>query len=159
MKKIKQLFKKYRELILYVIFGALTTGVNFVSYWVLEHLFGNGGKIYLFTNAAAWLISVIFAYVTNKLFVFESKEITGKSLFKEASEFLGARIFSFLVEEGGMWLLVDISGMKKLLFTVLGIDITGQLISKVILAVIVVILNYVFSKFIVFRKKKTDKND
>lgn len=154
MEKIKQLLKKYREIILYVIFGALTTGVNFVSYWVLEHIFGNGGKVYLFTNAAAWLISVVFAYVTNRIFVFESKKSGFKELFKEASEFVGARVFSFLVEEGGMWLLVDIIGMKKLLFSVFGIDITGQLISKVVLAVIVVILNYVFSKFVVFKKEK-----
>lgn len=153
MEKIKKLLIKYKELILYVIFGALTTGVNFISYFVLEKIFGNDGKVYLFTNAAAWLISVIFAYITNKLFVFESKNLKPAELAKEAGEFLSARIFSFFVEEGGMWLLVDAIGMKKIAFTVFGIEITGQLISKVILAVVVVVLNYVFSKFIIFKKK------
>lgn len=153
MEKIKTLFVKYKEIILYVVFGALTTLVNFVSYWVLEQVFGNQGKIYLFTNAAAWLISVIFAYVTNKLFVFESRNLKPGELVKEAGEFLGARVLSFFIEEGGMWLLVDAVGMKKYSFTVFGITVTGQLISKVILAVAVVILNYIFSKFVIFRKK------
>lgn len=153
MEKIKALFVKYREIILYVVFGALTTLVNFVSYWVLEQVFGNQGKTYLFTNAAAWLISVIFAYVTNKLFVFESRNLKPGELVKEAGEFLGARVLSFFIEEGGMWLLVDAVGMKKYSFTVFGITVTGQLISKVILAVAVVILNYIFSKFVIFRKK------
>ena len=152
MEKIKSLIIKYKELLLYFVFGVLTTGVNFVSYWVLERIFGNEGKIYLVTNAAAWLISVIFAYITNKLFVFESKSLKPKDILKEGSEFLAARIFSFALEEGGMWLLVDIIGMKKYAFTVLGINITGQLISKVILAVVVVIVNYIFSKFIIFKK-------
>lgn len=154
MEKIKTLILKYKELILYVIFGALTTGVNFVSFWLLERIFGSDGKVYLFTNAAAWLISVIFAYVTNKTFVFESKRTDAKSLLKEAGEFLGARVFSFFIEEAGLWLLVDAIGLKKYSFSIVGIEITGQLISKVILAVVVVVLNYVFSKFIIFKKKK-----
>lgn len=154
MEKIKTLILKYKELILYVIFGALTTGVNFVSFWLLERIFGSDGKVYLFTNAAAWLISVIFAYVTNKIFVFESKRTDAKSLLKEAGEFLGARVFSFFIEEAGLWLLVDAIGLKKYSFSIVGIEITGQLISKVILAVVVVVLNYVFSKFIIFKKKK-----
>lgn len=154
MEKIKTLILKYKELILYVIFGALTTGVNFVSFWLLERIFGSDGKVYLFTNAAAWLISVIFAYVTNKIFVFESKRADAKSLLKEAGEFLGARVFSFFIEEAGLWLLVDAIGLKKYSFSIVGIEITGQLISKVILAVVVVVLNYVFSKFIIFKKKK-----
>ena len=154
MEKIKGLLNKYKELILYVFFGVMTTGVNFISYFGLEKIFGNDGKIYLFTNAAAWLISVIFAYITNKLFVFESKNLKPRELIKEAGEFLGARVLSFFIEEGGMWLLVDAIGMKKIAFTVLGIEITGQIISKVILAVVVVILNYIFSKFIIFKKKE-----
>ena len=155
MKKIKELLVRYKELILYVIFGVLTTAVNFVSFWILERIFGSEGKIYLVTNAAAWLISVIFAYVTNKIFVFESKSLKPKDLVREASEFFGARVFSFFIEEGGMWLLVDIVGMKKYGFDIFGFEITGQFISKLIISVIVVVLNYVFSKFIIF-KKKTD---
>lgn len=154
MDKIKSLFEKYRELILYIVFGALTTGVNFLSYWSLERIFGTDGKVYLFTNAAAWFISVTFAYITNKLFVFGSKNLTAPQLFREAAGFFGARVFSFFVEEGGLWLLIDIAGMGRLSLSVLSFSVTGQLIAKAILAVIVVVLNYVFSKFIIFRKKK-----
>lgn len=152
MNKIKELFIKYKELITYVVFGVLTTLVNFVCFWVLNKIFGN--HIYLLNNAIAWIVSVIFAYVTNKLWVFESKSWNIKIVAREVVGFFAARLFSFGVEEGGLWLFVDILGMSKLSFTVLGFEVTGQLIAKVILAVIVVILNYFFSKFLIFTKKK-----
>ena len=68
---IKKLYKKYEEVILYVVFGGLTTLVNFVSFWVFNKILGE--KFYLVSNVIAWFISVVFAYVTNKLWVFESK--------------------------------------------------------------------------------------
>ena len=71
MNRIKELLKKYEELILYVVFGGLTTVVNFVAFWLLNKLLGE--EIYLVNNVIAWFVSVIFAYVTNKLWVFESK--------------------------------------------------------------------------------------
>lgn len=152
MSRIKDIFVKYKEILTYVIFGVLTTLVNFVCFWALGRLFGNNA--YLLNNAAAWIISVIFAYVTNKLWVFESKNWNIKIVAAEAAEFFAARLFSFGVEEGGLWLLVDIFNMGSLSFTFLGFEITGQLIAKVILAVIVVILNYFFSKFVIFAGKK-----
>lgn len=157
MNKIKKLLIKYKELITYVVFGVLTTIVNFVCFWVLNRIFGD--DIYLVSNAAAWVVSVIFAYVTNKLWVFESKSWNIKTVAREAVEFFAARLFSFVVEEGGLWLFVDILGMGAFSFSALGLEITGQIIAKVILAVIVVILNYFFSKFIIFakQKKKTDR--
>lgn len=85
---------------------------------------------------------------------FESKSWNIKIVAREVLEFFAARLFSFGVEEGGLWLFVDILGMGAYSFTLLGFEITGQLIAKVILAVIVVILNYFFSKFIIFAKKK-----
>lgn len=157
MNKIKELLKKYKELITYVVFGALTTLVNFVCFWALNKIFGD--HIYLLNNAIAWIASVIFAYVTNKLWVFESKSWNIKIVAREVAEFFAARLFSFGVEEGGLWLFVDIFGMGAYSFTVFGFEITGQLIAKVILAVIVVILNYFFSKFIIFAKKKKTDND
>ena len=69
MNRIKELLKKYEELILYVVFGGLTTVVNFVAFWLLNKLLGE--EIYLVNNVIAWFVSVIFAYVTNKLWVFE----------------------------------------------------------------------------------------
>ena len=149
---IKKLYKKYEEVILYVVFGGLTTLVNFVSFWVFN---------YLVSNVIAWFISVVFAYVTNKLWVFESKSWAFKILLKEVPEFFAARLFSLGVEEGGLWLFVDKFGFDRYSFTVFNFEVTGKLIAKVLLAVIVVILNYFFRKFIIFatRGKKKDKKE
>ena len=154
MNKIKELYQKYKEVIVYIIFGALTTFVNLAVFYVLELLFGNETKSYLYNNAIAWIAAVIFAYVTNKLFVFNSRSWKMSVISKEILEFLGARIFSFAVEEAGLWLFVDILSFGNLSFNLLGFDITGGLIAKIVLAVIVVILNYFFSKFIIFKSKK-----
>lgn len=151
MKKITELIKKYKELLLYVIFGGLTTVMNFIAFWICGKILGD--ELYLISNAIAWFISVVFAYFTNKLFVFESKSFAPKVLFKEISEFFGARVFSFFVEEGGLILLVQTLNFGEFSLTVFGFEISGQLIAKLILAVIVVILNYFASKFVIFRKK------
>ncbi len=151
IRKIKDLLCKYKELITYVIFGGLTTLVNFVAFYVVTQILGE--ELYLLNNAIAWVVSVVFAYVTNKLFVFESKSWNLKLVAKESVEFVGARIFSFLIEEGGMLLFVSVLGFGEISFNIFGFTITGQLIAKLILAVVVVIMNYFFSKFIIFRKK------
>lgn len=150
--KFKELILKYKELLVYVIFGGLTTLVNFIAFSVFTSFLGE--NLYLLNNAFAWVVSVIFAYVTNKLFVFNSKSWNLKIVTKEAIEFLGARIFSFFIEEGGMLLFVSVLGFDNISFEFLGFTISGQLIAKLILAVIVVILNYFFSKFIIFKKEK-----
>ncbi|MBE6815232.1 MAG: GtrA family protein [Ruminococcaceae bacterium] len=151
MKMIKTLFIKYKELITYVIFGVLTTLVNFFAFGIFTKIFGE--DLYLVNNAIAWVVGVVFAYITNKLFVFESKSWDLKVITKEITGFLGARIFSFLVEEGGMFLFVSVLGLGEKSLTLLGFTITGQFIVKILLAVIVVILNYIFSKFFIFRIK------
>ncbi len=151
MKMIKKLFIKYKELITYVIFGVLTTLVNFFAFWLFTKIFGE--EFYLVNNAIAWVVGVIFAYITNKLFVFESKSWNLKVITKEITGFLGARIFSFLVEEGGMFLFITVLGLGEKSLTLLSLTITGQFIVKILLAVIVVILNYIFSKFFIFRIK------
>ncbi len=155
MKMIKILFIKYKELITYVIFGVLTTVVNFFAFWIFTKIFGE--DLYLVNNAIAWVVGVVFAYITNKLFVFESKSWDLKVITKEITGFLGARIFSFLVEEGGMLLFISILGFGGKSLTLLGFTITGQFIVKILLAVIVVVMNYIFSKFIIFRKQGTGK--
>lgn len=153
MKTITTIFIKYKELITYIIFGVLTTLVNFFAFWLFTKILGE--NLYLVNNAIAWVVGVIFAYVTNKLFVFESKSWNLKLVTKEITGFLGARIFSFLVEEGGMFLFISILGLGEKSLELLGFTITGQFIVKLLLAVIVVVLNYVFSKFFIFRKQET----
>ncbi len=152
MNMVKNLITKYKELIIYGVFGICTTLVNFITYKLFNVLLGV--DFYLVSNVIAWFISVVFAYVTNKLFVFESKSWNIKVVAKEVPSFFAARVFSFVVEEAGLFLLVDILGMKNFGVNILGFNVSGNMISKVILAVVVVVLNYFFSKFVVFRKKK-----
>lgn len=121
-----------RELILYVIFGVLTTVVNFVVYFFFARLLGVN---YIVSNILAWFFSVLFAYVTNRIWVFESKNT---NILTEISLFFGGRIFSGVVDTGLLYLFVDILSLN-------------DFISKLIIQVIVVILNYVFSKLIVFK--------
>ena len=152
---IKKLFIKYKELITYVIFGVLTTLVNFFAFWLFTKILGE--ELYLINNAIAWVVGVIFAYITNKLFVFESKSWNLKLIAKEITGFLGARIFSFLVEEGGMFLFITVLGLGEKSLTILNLTITGQFIVKILLAVIVVVMNYVFSKFFIFKSSENRK--
>ena len=151
MKTIKNLIIKYKELIIYGIFGVGTTLVNFLTYELFNLLLGV--DLYWVSNIIAWFVSVVFAYVTNKLFVFESKKWEPGLVLKEASSFFAARVFSLLVEQVGLVALVDFVGMKDFSMQIFSFILGGELIAKVILAVVVVILNYVFSKLIVFRKK------
>lgn len=150
--KIKAFIKRHKEPILYIIFGGLTTLVNFVCFWVFNSLLGRDR--YLISNIIAWLFAVAFAYVTNKLWVFESKKFDFRTSVREISGFIAARLFSLAVEEGGLWLFVDKLGFGEFSITFFKAEITGELIAKLILAVIVVILNYIFSKFIIFAKKQ-----
>ena len=152
MKKIKELILKYKELIVYVIFGGLTTVVNLVVFTLSGMALGD--ERYLVSNVIAWFAAVIFAYITNKLWVFESKSWSIKVLLKEIPSFFAARVLSFLIEEFGLYVFVDLLSFNEISLKILSFEIGGELIAKAILAVIVVILNYVFSKLVIFKKKK-----
>lgn len=158
MKKIidliKELLKKYKELVLYVIVGAATTLLNFSIFYLLNLVLGE--DLYLVNNIIAAIIAITFSYIMSKLFVFESKSFAVKTVIREMVEFYSARFLSLIIDEGGMWLLVEILDFDRFSFTVLGFEVTGKLIAKLAVTVIVVILNYIFSKFVVFRKKKKD---
>lgn len=158
MKKISNLILKYKELIIYVFFGGCTTLVNLAVFFVFNRILNADGSttLHLISNAIAWVAAVIFAYITNKLWVFESVSWEKKVIIKEIPSFFAARVFSFLLEEAGLWLMLDLLGFDELILTVLNIDISGAMISKAMLAVIVVILNYIFSKLVIFKKKTQD---
>ena len=121
-----------RELILYVFFGTLTFFVNLISYFFFEDILGVN---YLISNVRAWFLSVLFAYVTNRIWVFESKS---PDILKEMSLFFGGRIFSGAIDTALMYLFIDVL-------------VIGDTISKIIVQIIVIVLNYVFSKLIVFK--------
>ena len=136
--KLKSLWEKYKEIINYFIIGILTTLLNYISFAVL--VYGLELEMHL-SNIIAWLIGVIFAYFTNKLFVFESKSFKTKVLLKEILSFGVARVFSLLLEELILFIFVNRLGMEKLII-------------KLFANIIVVIVNYILSKFIIFKKEK-----
>ncbi len=140
---IKKLFNKYREIIMYLIFGVSTTLVNWAVYTLLVKL--ANAEITL-ANGISWLAAVSFAYITNKLFVFESKSWDAWVLVKEIVSFFGARIASGVFEIFLPGLLIRI-GLDQALFGIEGFA------AKLAVSVLVIILNYIFSKLFVFRKK------
>ncbi len=153
-----------REFITYVVFGILTTVVNLVTFYITKKIFisiewngvfnallGNAGfekalallgegTDYLDATLIAWLVAVIFAFVTNKLIVFESKSWKPAVAGKEFAGFMGARLFSLLVELLCMFIMV----------TLLSIN---DFVAKIIVGILVIIINYVFSKLIIFKNK------
>ena len=145
MKRIQELFIKYKEMIMYLIFGVGTTGVNFIIYTLLESVIGV--KNLTVANCIAWVGAVAFAYVTNKLWVFESKSWKVDVVWKELGKFLGARLASGVIEIGLFPILLKV-GLSHAIFGVEG------MVAKVLISVIVIILNYIFSKLVVFKKEK-----
>ena len=126
MKIMKKLITEYREQIVYVFFGVLTTVVNLIVFHLSERALGENR--YLVSNIVAWLCSVAFAYVTNKIWVFKSKVWSKRVLLKEIPTFVSARVFSFAVEEVGLYLLVDCLSMKKLDFDIFGFEIGPSIV-------------------------------
>ena len=135
--KIKELFIKYKEVILYLIFGALTTLVSVVSFAICNKLLNISWSI---SNVISWILAVLFAYITNKIYVFESKN---KNIIKEIISFFGFRVLSLIIDMACMYLFINI----------LHID---SIISKIIVQIIVVVLNYLFSKLFIFTNKKKE---
>lgn len=151
---IKKLLVKYRELITYVIFGVLTTVVSLVSFKIFDSILGE--DLYLVSNVISWIFAVSFAYVTNKLWVFESKSWKSNVIIKEIIGFVSARLFSLGVEELGLWLLIDIFSIGKISVDLFSFNINGNMIAKLIMQVVVIVLNYVFSKLVIFKKKNNN---
>ena len=151
MKKIKGLLQdkeKMRELIVYVFFGVLTTVVNWVIYTLLTMVLGmtsypEGSASYVLignaANAVAWIVSVLFAFFTNKRYVFKSEKTRENGAWKEFGLFVSARVLSYLLFDLGLYTLC-------LFFLPHQVD-------KILMNVLVVIFNYLASKLVVFRKK------
>lgn len=148
IKKIKAFVKEHRQGVLYLVFGALTTLVSILSFALFNALLGDDK--YLVSNLISWVIAVVFAFFTNKHLVFASRSNDKKTLLTEGGKFLGARVISLGLEELILWLMLDILGMDTL--TILGIA-TGEVIAKTVATVVVVAVNYLISKFIIFKKK------
>lgn len=128
-----KMLKKYKEILLYIFFGIATTAVNIVAYYLLSKM----NLITAFSTFFAWLISVIFAFFTNRKYVFKAEK---SGFFKQLISFLSMRI---------------ITGVLDILIMIIFVDmlVFDDMLIKVLSNVLVIILNYIFSKFLVFKNK------
>ena len=134
MNNIKKLINK--ETILYVIFGILTTIVNLILYYLFSNIININ---YLISNAIAWMISVVFAYITNKFFVFNSSDINKDVIIEEFIRFMNCRLASGLEEVLLLLLFVDLLLMN-------------DIVAKLIIGVLVALINFIFSKVFIFKE-------
>ena len=137
IKKIYALVEKYWDILAYLFFGVLTTVVNYVVYLPCYNLLNMSAVV---SNAIAWVVAVAFAYLTNKPFVFKSHDWSAKTVVPELTKFVGCRIGSGLAETLILLVAVDLMHWNGNIW-------------KLLTSVLVVILNYIGSKLLVFRKK------
>ena len=136
VQKIKNLVQKHWDILSYLFFGGLTTVVNYLVYLPCYNLFSLSAAV---SNAIAWAVAVAFAYLTNKPFVFRSHDWSMKTVIPELTKFVTCRIGSGLLETGILFLCVDLWAWNGNVW-------------KLITSVLVVILNYIASKLLVFKK-------
>jgi len=136
--KIRELFIKYKSFIFYAVFGVLTTAINIAVYWLCRNVLGLANVP---GTVIAWVAAVLFAFITNKLFVFDSKDMSMRVFFSEMIRFFLARIAT---------------GILEVLIMFIGVDVMHgpSMVLKVITNIIVIIVNYILSKLLVFIKKK-----
>ena len=147
MGKLLELLRKYlnRETVSYLIFGILTTVINYVVFWIFLRILGEESA--LVANVVAFVAAVAFAYVTNKLYVFGSKSWSPAVVKKELMSFLSARLLTFGVEELGLFISANLLYLGR--YAIFGVD--GIMISKLALNVLVIIGNYILSKWLIFK--------
>lgn len=140
MNKLINIYNKNKEIINYLIIGILTTIVSLASYYLLTFTILNPNNAFelQLANIISWILSVLFAYITNRKYVFSS---TNKNIKKELSKFISSRFTTLLIDMGLMALLVTI------------LNFNDKLV-KLIVQIIVIVLNYIFSKLFVFKEQK-----
>ena len=141
MNNIINLYKKYQEIINYLIVGVLTTVVSIVTYFLFSLILDIENNIlFILANVLSWICAVIFAYITNKKFVFNTTTSNKKEEIKVFSMFISSRITTLLIELAFMFVTVKVI-------------LINDKIAKVIAQFIVIVLNYILSKLFVFKKK------
>ena len=135
---MKKLFEKYGNILTYLFFGVLTTVVNYLVYLPCYNILGWSAGL---SNILAWIVAVAFAFVTNKPFVFKSHDWSWNVVWPELCKFLGCRIGSGVLETGILLVCVDM------------LHWNGN-VMKLATAVLVIVLNYIGSKFLVFKHEK-----
>ncbi|MCQ2973198.1 MAG: GtrA family protein [Bacteroidales bacterium] len=136
------LFIKYKQIIYYIFFGVVSTIVNILTFWICNSLLNIN---YLIANVISWITAVFCAYITNKLWVFESRGKSREENIYEAIQFYIFRLISLGMDMACMYIMIDILQIK-------------EIIAKIVANVVVVVANYIFSKLIIF-KKRQEKNE
>lgn len=137
LQKLTEFFIKFKSIILFLVFGVLTTAVNYLVYFPLFYV---AGFTAVLSNAVAWLASVLFAFFTNKSCVFASNDWSFQTVLHELAGFFGCRILTGAIETVALFAFVDVLQMNGL-------------VCKLIVSVLVVIFNYIGSRIFVFRQK------
>lgn len=137
MKQIVELIKKYKSFIAYAVFGVFTTIVNIVAYNVCYYKLELSNTL---SNIIAWLLAVTFAYLTNKVWVFDSKSWKWEILRREVATFISCRLATGVMDLVIMFICVDLLEWHAMFM-------------KLLSNILVIILNYVFSKLVIFKKK------
>ena len=136
MDKIRVLLEKYWDILAYLFFGVLTTAVNYLVYLPCFNLLHMSASL---SNIIAWVVAVAFAYLTNKPWVFKSHDWSRQTVIPELTKFVGCRVGSGALETGIIFVTVDILAFN------------GN-VMKLVTSVLVVVLNYIGSKLLVFKK-------
>ena len=136
MNKIIELVKKHWDIVTYLFFGVLTTVVNYAVYLPCYNLLGLSASV---SNVIAWVVAVVFAYLTNKPWVFKSHDWSMQTVVPELAKFIACRVGSGVLETGIIFVFVDWLGFDGNVF-------------KLVTSVLVVVLNYIGSKLLVFKK-------
>ncbi|CAM3364606.1 GtrA family protein [Vagococcus fessus] len=143
MQKIKNwlmsfdfMTEQYYSILMYLVMGGITTLINIVTFYLFNSTLGLN---YTIANIIAWVFAVLFAYISNKLYVFESKHNNFSELIQEISSFFGFRVLSLFMDLAVMFVCISLLSMNPLL-------------AKVLANVVVLVANYIFSKLFIFKK-------
>ena len=137
LKWAQPFYSKNKEVLMYLLFGGLTTVVSILSFWLLT---SGTGLNELIANVISWILAVLFAYVTNRTWVFQSKASGGKEIFREIISFFGGRLATLGMEELILFVFVTKLGWNSMAV-------------KIVAQVVVIVANYVISKLFVFKKE------
>jgi putative flippase GtrA len=137
MNRLIELFRKYQDVISYLFFGGCSTAVNVLSYGFFSHVVRMGTVV---SSSASWIVTVLFVYVTNRKWVFHSEAEGAGEIFREFVYFMVCRLATGVLDVAIMWFSVDVLGLN-------------DLVMKLVSNVIVIVLNFVASKLIIFKRK------
>ena len=136
--KIKELFKTHREIISYIIFGALTTFVDFATYITLTRFLSLNEDL---SNVISQAVAIIFAFIVNKIFVFEDRENNLKAVIYQFAKFTSLRLTTLFLNSALFFVMTELININ-------------DIVTKALVSVVVIILNYIFSKLLVFKRTK-----